>query len=114
MQRADRGSDATASVIALADDRNLDLRGVNFSKYFRSAKTDFGIKLFTRGPRTVPEHEHDNIQISIPLGDTIARVAWRTANGILHHSTIHHGHAFIIPARQRHAAFPRHRHGGGG
>jgi AraC-like DNA-binding protein len=103
MQEADSGRDAPALLVAPAEGRELDLGGVGFSRYFRSAKADFGVKLFTRGPRSVPEHQHDNIQISIPLADTIARVAWRSTDGVLHHSTIRHGHALIIPAGQRHA-----------
>jgi AraC-like DNA-binding protein len=51
----------------------------------------------------VPEHSHDSIQISIPLGDTVARVAWKTAGGTLKHAVIRKGHALIIPAHQRHA-----------
>jgi AraC family transcriptional regulator len=70
---------------------------------FRSATGDFSIRLSTSGPRRVAEHAHDNIQISIPLGSTIASVAWRTRGGALKHALARRGHALIIPSRQRHA-----------
>jgi AraC-like DNA-binding protein len=71
--------------------------------YFRSAESDFGIRLSTSGPRHVAEHIHDNIQISIPLGDTIASAAWRTRNGRLQHAIARRGLVLIVPASQRHA-----------
>ncbi|MDQ7250936.1 AraC family transcriptional regulator [Dongia sedimenti] len=70
---------------------------------FRSAVADFGIRLSSSGPRRVAEHAHDNIQISIPLGATIANVAWRARGGDLKHALARRGHALIVPARQRHA-----------
>ncbi len=70
---------------------------------FRSAATDFGIRLSSSGPRQVPEHAHGNIQISIPLGSTIASVAWRTLDGSLKHAVARRGDALIVPAQQRHA-----------
>jgi AraC-like DNA-binding protein len=70
---------------------------------FRSTVTDFGIRLSSSGPRNVAEHAHNNIQISIPLGSTIASVAWRTLDGTLKHAFARRGHALIVPAQQRHA-----------
>lgn len=70
---------------------------------FRSASTDFGIRLSSSGARNVSEHAHDNIQISIPLGSTIASVAWRNHDGTLKHALARRGHALIVPAQQRHA-----------
>jgi len=70
---------------------------------FRSPREDFSIRLSTSGPRRVAEHIHDNIQISIPLGLTLASVAWRTRDGTLKHALARRGDALIIPARQRHA-----------
>jgi AraC-like DNA-binding protein len=64
---------------------------------------DFHIRFSTSGPRRVAEHSHDTIQISIPLGSTIASTDWRTADGTLKHAMARRGHALIIPARQRHA-----------
>ena len=87
----------------------IDLDSINFSKYFRSTSLDFGIKLFTRGPRSVPEHSHENIQISIPLGPTVAHAAWRSSSGALKHAIAHHGHALVIPAQKRHAIAWTHR-----
>lgn len=80
-----------------------DLAGSGQAIDFRSAVTDFGIRLSSSGPRKVSEHAHDNIQISIPLGSTIASVAWRTRNGALRHALARRGHALIVPAQQRHA-----------
>jgi AraC-like DNA-binding protein len=51
----------------------------------------------------VSEHAHENIQISIPLGSTVASVAWRTSEGTLQQATARRGHVLIIPPRQRHA-----------
>ena len=70
---------------------------------FRSVVADFGIRLSSSRPRKVSEHAHDNIQISIPLGSTIASVAWRTLEGTLKHAVAQRGHALIVPAQQRHA-----------
>jgi AraC-like DNA-binding protein len=70
---------------------------------FRSALSDFGIRLSSSGPRNVAEHIHDNIQISIPLGSTIASVAWRTRDGVLKHAVARRGDVLVVPARQRHA-----------
>jgi AraC-like DNA-binding protein len=80
-----------------------DLAGDGQAIDFRSAATDFGIRLSSSGPRQVSEHAHDNIQISIPLGSTIASVAWRTLDGSLKHAFARRGHALIVPAQQRHA-----------
>src|SRR4051812_42553107 len=46
---------------------------------FLTRNRDFHIRLSSSGPRHVAEHMHENIQISIPLGSTLASVAWRTA-----------------------------------
>lgn len=70
---------------------------------FLTAKRDFHIRLSTSGPRRVAEHSHETIQISIPLGSTIASVAWRQRNGALRHAMARRGNTLIIPARQRHA-----------
>lgn len=70
---------------------------------FRSAASDFGIRLSASPPRRVAEHAHDNIQISIPLGATIASAAWRTRDGTLKHALARRGHVLIVPAQQQHA-----------
>jgi AraC-like DNA-binding protein len=70
---------------------------------FQSATSDFSIRLSTSAPRRVAEHSHDNIQISIPLGTTIASAAWRTRDGTLKHALARRGHVLIVPAQQRHA-----------
>jgi len=92
------GDDALVEDFAVAD-----LADSGQAIDFRSAITDFGIRLSSSGPRKVSEHAHDNIQISIPLGSTIASVAWRTIDGTLKHALARRGHALIVPARQRHA-----------
>jgi AraC-like DNA-binding protein len=70
---------------------------------FLTRNRDFHIRLSSSGPRHVAEHMHENIQISIPLGSTLASVAWRTANGTRQHALARRGHVLIVPARQRHA-----------
>lgn len=70
---------------------------------FLTENRDFHIRFSTSGPRRVAEHSHDTIQISIPLGSTIASTDWRAADGRLKHALARRGHALIIPAQQRHA-----------
>jgi AraC-like DNA-binding protein len=70
---------------------------------FLTENRDFHIRFSTSGPRRVAEHTHDTIQISIPLGSTIASADWRAGDGALKHALARRGHALIIPAQQRHA-----------
>jgi AraC-like DNA-binding protein len=70
---------------------------------FLTEKRDFHIRLSASGPRRVREHVHENIQISIPLGSTVASVAWRTVEGNLQHALAKRGDVLIIPPGQRHA-----------
>jgi AraC-like DNA-binding protein len=70
---------------------------------FLTEARDFHIRLSTSGPRRAVEHKHENIQISIPLGSTIASVAWRRADGTLKHALAQSGHVLIIPPQQRHS-----------
>jgi AraC-like DNA-binding protein len=70
---------------------------------FLTERRDFHIRFSTSGPRRVAEHSHDSIQISIPLGSTIASSDWRAADGSLKHALARRGHVLVIPAQQRHA-----------
>ena len=89
---------------ATAADRTLEeIRAAGHAIDFLTEDRDFHIRFSTSGPRRVAEHSHDNIQISIPLGSTIASVDWRTADGTLRHALARRGHVLIIPAHQRHA-----------
>jgi AraC-like DNA-binding protein len=80
-----------------------EIVGIGQALEFRSTRCDFSVRLSTSGPRNVAEHAHDNIQISIPLGATVARVAWRRSDGSQQHALARRGHALIVPAGQRHA-----------
>jgi AraC-like DNA-binding protein len=80
-----------------------EITGAGQAIDFLTEKRDFHIRLSTSGPRRVSEHHHENIQISIPLGSTIASVAWRTSDGGLQHAMARRGDVLIIPPRQRHA-----------
>lgn len=71
--------------------------------YYRDEVMNFGVKLSSRPAYEVPEHAHDNIQVSVPVGDTFVEVQWRTQDGQLHRSVALRGHAMIIPPGQRHA-----------
>lgn len=71
--------------------------------YYRDEATNFGVKLSTKAAYETPEHAHDNIQISVPVGDTFVEAHWRTSDGQLHRSVALRGHAMIIPPGQRHA-----------
>jgi len=71
--------------------------------YYRDEATNFGVKLSSKPAYAVPEHAHDNIQVSVPVGDTFVEAHWRTFDGQLHRSVALRGHAMIIPPGQRHA-----------
>jgi AraC family transcriptional regulator len=89
---------------ATAADRTLEeIRAAGQAIDFLTEDRGFHIRFSTSGPRRVAEHSHDTIQISIPLGSTIASVDWRTADGALRHALARRGHVLIIPANQRHA-----------
>jgi AraC family transcriptional regulator len=92
------GNDAEAAAFALEE---IDAAGHAID--FLTANRDFHIRFSTSGPRRVAEHTHDTIQISIPLGSTIASADWRAGDGALKHALARRGHALIIPAQQRHA-----------
>jgi AraC-like DNA-binding protein len=105
---ADRGENFDSDVPGLdhanGADRTLEeIRAAGHAIDFLTEKRDFHIRFSTSGPRRVAEHSHDNIQISIPLGSTIASVDWRTADGTRKHALARRGHVLIIPAHQRHA-----------
>lgn len=74
-----------------------------YSRYQYEDSIAFGVKLSAQDGRRVSDHSHDNIQISVPLRETLVEARWRMSNGKRRRSYAQHGHVLVVPPRQIHA-----------
>lgn len=86
-------------------DAHLELRpGSELpSFYYRDTASNFAIKVACCGAYSVAEHDHDNIQIAIPLQKTVAEVRWVRRDGRVMTAAARSGQVMIVPPHQRHA-----------
>lgn len=54
---------------------------------------------------TFPEHQHRQIQVSVPVGSVSAEARWRTTSGELRQQRVHPGEACVIPSSQPHTVW---------
>lgn|GEM_PF-5353601 len=81
----------------------IQLRSALPSFYCYDDKSHFAVKVASSAAYDVAEHQHNDIQITIPLGRTTAEVRWRRADGVFMTALARSGDAMIVPPHQRHA-----------
>jgi AraC-like DNA-binding protein len=81
----------------------IQLRSALPNFYCYDDKSNFAVKVASSAAYDVAEHQHDNIQITIPLGRTAAEVRWCRADGVFLAALARSGDAMIVPPHQRHA-----------
>ncbi|HVI89637.1 MAG TPA: AraC family transcriptional regulator, partial [Dongiaceae bacterium] len=81
----------------------IQLRSALPSFYCYDEESNFAVKVASSAAYEVAEHQHNDIQITIPLGRTTAEVRWRRVDGIFLTALARSGDAMIVPPHQRHA-----------
>ncbi len=74
--------------------------GTVFNVYRHRPGIDAPIAGFT--PRSLREHEHATLQVSVLLRDTIAAVGWQGGSGTSGTRRLHGGQAYVVPYLQPH------------